>query len=147
MRTTCGFVSDRRIVISRKARCACSLTVTGFYKKLNNSISFGQFARSFTNNGSTQTVQILGPSNSDEGGKLMGVEAGFQTFFDFLPGLLSGLGTQLNYTFVHQSDIDNSNLLNASSSANVGAVGAGQPALGGTGSADLTCSSVSSQGQ
>ncbi|MDT8757677.1 TonB-dependent receptor [Sphingomonas psychrotolerans] len=111
-----------------------SITLTGFYKKLNNSISFGQFARTFTNNGSSQTVQILGPANSGEGGKLMGVEAGFQTFFDFLPGPLSGLGTQLNYTYVHQSDITNSNLLNASSSANVGAVGAGQPALGGAGS-------------
>jgi hypothetical protein len=34
----------------------------------------------------------------------------FQTFFDFLPGAWSGLGTQLNYTHVRQSGIDNSNL-------------------------------------
>jgi TonB-dependent receptor len=111
-----------------------SITLTGFYKKLNGSISFGQFARTFTNGSSTQTVQVLGPANSDDGGELLGFEGGFQTFFDFLPGVLSGLGTQLNYTYVHQSGINNSNLLNASSSANVGAVGAGQPALGGTGS-------------
>ncbi|PSJ40660.1 TonB-dependent receptor [Sphingomonas deserti] len=111
-----------------------SLTLTGFYKKLNNSISFGQFDRIFTNNGSTQTVRILGPSNADGGGELLGFEAAYQSFFDFLPGILSGLGTQLNYTYVHQSGINNSNLLNASSSGNVGAVGAGQPALGGTGS-------------
>lgn len=111
-----------------------SFTLTGFYKKLNGSVSFGQIARTFTNNGSSQTVQILGPANSDEGGKLTGAEVAVQTFFDFLPGPLSGLGAQLNYTFVHQSDISNSNLLNASSSANLGAVGAGQPALGGTGS-------------
>ncbi|AQR72809.1 TonB-dependent receptor [Sphingomonas sp. LM7] len=111
-----------------------SFTLTGFYKKLNGSISFGEMARTFTNNGSTQTVEILGPSNAEDGGKLMGAEVAFQSFFDFLPGLLSGLGTQLNYTYVHQSDINNSNLLNASSSANLGAVGAGQPALGGTGS-------------
>ncbi|QAY80024.1 TonB-dependent receptor [Sphingosinicella sp. BN140058] len=111
-----------------------SLTLTGFYKKLNNSISFGQFDRIFTNNGSTQTVRVLGPSNADGGGELLGFEAAYQSFFDFLPGILSGLGTQLNYTYVHQSGINNSNLLNASSSGNVGAVGAGQPALGGTGS-------------
>lgn len=112
-----------------------SITLTGFYKKLNGSITFGQFgATSFLNNGSTQTVQILGPANAKDGGELLGLEAGVQTFFDFLPGLLSGFGTQLNYTYVHQSGINNSNLLNASSSANLGAVGAGQPALGGTGS-------------
>lgn len=112
-----------------------SITLTGFYKKLNGSITFGEFgATSFANNGSTQTVRILGPANSADGGELLGFEAGLQTFFDFLPGVLSGLGTQLNYTYVHQSGINNSNLLNASSSANLGAVGAGQPALGGSGS-------------
>jgi TonB-dependent receptor len=110
-----------------------SVTLTGFYKQLNNSISFGQFNRTFTNGTSTQTVQLLGPHNADNGGKLMGVEVAYQSFFDFLPGLLSGLGAQLNYTYVHQSGINNSNLLNASSSGDVGAVGAGQPALGGTG--------------
>jgi hypothetical protein len=64
----------------------------------------------------------------------MGVEAAFQTFFDFLPGVLSGLGAQLNYTYVHQSGINNSNLFTASSSGDVGAFGAGQQSLGGTGS-------------
>lgn len=111
-----------------------SLTLTGFYKKLTNSISFGQFNRTFTNGTSTQTVQLLGPHNADKGGELLGFEAAYQSFFDFLPGILSGLGTQLNYTYVHQSGINNSNLLTASSSGDVGAVGAGQPALGGTGS-------------
>nr|WP_294810057.1 TonB-dependent receptor [uncultured Sphingomonas sp.] len=111
-----------------------SLTLTGFYKKLKNSISFGQFDRTLTNNGSTQTVRILGPANTDDGGELMGVEAAFQTFFDFLPGVLSGLGAQLNYTYVHQSGINNSNLFTASSSGDVGAFGAGQQSLGGTGS-------------
>lgn len=111
-----------------------SFTLNGFYKRLNGSISFGQFVRSFDNAGSAQTVQFLGPQNADKGGELLGAEVAYQTFFDFLPGLLSGLGTQLNYTFVHQSGISNSNLLNASSGGDVGAVGAGQPALGGTGS-------------
>jgi TonB-dependent receptor len=111
-----------------------SLTLTGFYKKLKNSISFGQFDRTLTNNGSTQAVRILGPANTDDGGELMGFEAAFQSFFDFLPGVLSGLGAQLNYTYVHQSGINNSNLFTASSSGDVGAFGAGQQSLGGTGS-------------
>ena len=111
-----------------------SFTLSGFYKKLHNTIAFGQFLRTFDNNGSTQTVQLLGPHNEKNGGELMGFEAAYQTFFTFLPGLLSGLGTQLNYTFVHPTGINNANLLNASSGGDVGAVGAGQPALGGTGS-------------
>ncbi|UIJ46965.1 TonB-dependent receptor [Sphingomonas cannabina] len=110
-----------------------SLTVGLFYKKLSNAIAYGQFARTIANGTSTQTVQINGPSNVKDGGKLLGAEVAYQTFFDFLPGLLSGLGAQLNYTYVHQSGINNSNLITASSSGDVGAFGAGQQALGGTG--------------
>lgn len=110
-----------------------SLTVGLFYKKLHNAISYGQFTRTIANGASTQTVQINGPSNVKDGGELMGAEVAFQTFFDFLPGLLSGLGTQLNYTYVHQSGINNSNLITASSSGDIGAFGAGQQALGGSG--------------
>jgi TonB-dependent receptor len=110
-----------------------AFTVDAFYKRLTNLVSYGQLLRNFTNNGSTQTVQVNGPINSSSVGKLYGFEANFQTFFTFLPGLLSGLGAQLNYTYVHQSGIDNSNLINATSGGDVGAIGAGQPALGGTG--------------
>ncbi|WP_395397697.1 TonB-dependent receptor [Novosphingobium sp. BL-8A] len=111
-----------------------SFTFTAFYKKLNNYITYGQFDREITNGSSTQQVQIIGPQNSKGGGKLKGFEAAFQTFFTFLPGALKGLGTQINYTYVDQSGISNSNLITASSSGDVGAFGAGQQALGGTGS-------------
>lgn len=110
-----------------------SFTLTGFYKKLENTVSYGQFSRTINNGASAQTVQILGPSNTRDGGELMGFEAAFQSFFDFLPGALKGLGTQLNYTYVKQSGISNTNLINASSGGDVGAFGAGQQALGGTG--------------
>ena len=110
-----------------------SFTIDGFYKKLNNAISYGLTTRELTNNGSTQLVQINGPQNINGGGELMGVEAAYQTFFTFLPGPFDGLGTQLNYTFVHQSGINNSNLINATSSGDVGSGGAGQAANGGTG--------------
>ncbi len=110
-----------------------SFTIDAFYKKLSNSIAYGQSFRNFTNNGSTQLVQVNGPQNVKKGGELYGFEASYQTFFTFLPGLLNGLGAQLNYTFVQQSGINNSNLINATSGGDVGAVGIGIPAAGGAG--------------
>jgi TonB-dependent receptor len=102
-----------------------------FYKKLKDSLSYANFGRDFTNNGSTQTAQILGPVNVADGGKLKGFEVAYQTFFDFLPGALKGLGLQANYTYVDQSDIHNSNLIDAVSGGGVGAVGAGVPVVTG----------------
>lgn len=87
-----------------------SFTVGVFYKKLNGSIAFGEFDREFDNNGTTQVVTVRGPRNGEGGGTLKGVEVGFQTFFDFLPGAWSGFGAQVNYTHVDQSGINNSNL-------------------------------------
>lgn len=87
-----------------------SFTVNLFYKRMNGSIAFGEFERAFANNDTTQRVIVRGPRNGKGGGTLKGVEVAFQTFFDFLPGAWSGLGTQLNYTHVRQSGIDNSNL-------------------------------------
>ncbi|MFL6620688.1 MAG: TonB-dependent receptor, partial [Povalibacter sp.] len=87
-----------------------SFTVGLFYKKLNGSIAFGEFAREFENNGVEQTVLVRGLRNGAGGGRLQGVEIAFQTFFDFLPGAWRGLGAQINYTHVSQSGINNSNL-------------------------------------
>ncbi|MFL6549966.1 MAG: TonB-dependent receptor [Povalibacter sp.] len=87
-----------------------SFTFGLFYKELNGSIAYGEFDREFENNGTTQVVTVRGPRNGEGGGKLKGVEVAFQTFFDSLPGAWSGLGTQLNYTHVSQSGINNSNL-------------------------------------
>jgi len=110
-----------------------SFTIDGFYKKLHNAVAFGQFYRDYTNNGSTQEVMVNGPVNVSKGGELYGFEAAYQTFFTFLPGLLNGLGMQLNYTFVQQKGINNSNVIDATSGGDVGASGAGVPAAGGTG--------------
>lgn len=110
-----------------------SFAVDAFYKRLTGLIAYGKSFRQLTNNGSTQLVQVNGPINSTGAGKLYGFEASYQTFFTFLPGLLSGLGMQANYTYVHQSGINNSNVIDATSSGDLGASGAGQPALGGTG--------------
>jgi TonB-dependent receptor len=110
-----------------------SLTFGLFFKKLSNALSQAQFTRSFTNNGATETAQILGPINTKDGGKIEGAEFAYQTFFDFLPGLLSGLGMQANYTYVNQIGIHNSNLITAGglTPGGVGAFGAGNEAVGG----------------
>jgi TonB-dependent receptor len=62
--------------------------VTGFIQK---------FAAEETIDGDTYLVTR--PRNSG-GGKIRGVEVTYQQFFDFLPGFLSGLGVQGNYTYV-----------------------------------------------
>jgi TonB-dependent receptor len=81
-----------------------------FYKKLNGSIAYGEFLRSFTNNGVTQNVLVRGPRNGEGGGELKGFEVAYQTFFDFLPAPWDGLGMQANYTHTKQEGISNSNL-------------------------------------
>ncbi len=43
--------------------------------------------------------QVSRPRNSGDG-KIRGFELTYQQFFDFLPGFLSGLGVQANYTYV-----------------------------------------------
>jgi TonB-dependent receptor len=108
-----------------------SLTLGLFYKKLTNSLSYSNFGREFTNNGATETAQILGPINEKDGGRLKGLEAAYQTFFDFLPNPFNGLGVQVNYTYVGQTGIRNSNLIDATSGGGVGAVGAGVPVVTG----------------
>jgi TonB-dependent receptor len=47
----------------------------------------------------TDVFTVTQPVNSD-GGSLKGFEVGFQTPFHFLPGFLSNLGIQANYTYV-----------------------------------------------
>jgi TonB-dependent receptor len=110
-----------------------SLTAGLFYKKLHNTLSQANFTRQFTNNGVTETAQILGPINEKDGGKIEGAELAYQTFFDFLPNPFDGLGAQVNYTYVHQSGIHNSNLVNAGAltAGGTGAFGAGNEAVGG----------------
>ena len=110
-----------------------SVTLGVFWKKLSNTLSQAQFTRPFTNGGVTEDVQILGPVNVKNGGKIEGAEFAYQTFFDFLPGLWSGLGMQANYTYVNQIDIHNSNLVDVGglTTGGLGAYGAGNEAVGG----------------
>lgn len=49
------------------------------------------------------------PANSDEPATLWGIEAQAERRFDFLPGVLSGFGVFLNYTYTHSSRTDRYN--------------------------------------
>ena len=80
-----------------------------FYKKFDNYIQYGIFNVNVTRGGTTRTVQVTGPANG-KGAKIEGFELDYQRFFDFLPGLLNGLGMQANLTFVKNSGVPNANL-------------------------------------
>jgi len=86
-----------------------SLTAAVFYKKFNNYIQYGNYIRTFTNNGVTRDVSINGPITGD-GANLKGFEIAYQSFLDQLPGAWSGLGYQVNFTYVQNHGITNANL-------------------------------------
>lgn len=87
-----------------------SVTVAAFLKDIKGIVNGGANVRSFTSpSGVTTDVLVNGPVNSD-GGTLKGVEFAYQQTYDFLPGFLSGLGSQLSYTYVDAGEFGNSNL-------------------------------------
>lgn len=87
-----------------------SLTVSGFLKKIKGIVNGGATVRRFTSpSGVSTDVLVNGPTNSDAG-TLKGFEVAYQQSYDFLPGILSGLGTQLTYTYVDGGEFGNSNL-------------------------------------
>ena len=95
------------------------LTVAGFYKNLSDIIldNFG-YNRSFTNNGQSYTATVTGPNNGAGHSKIKGVEVSYQQTYDFLPGLLRGLGSQATYTFVDAGNVPNSLPANAANDGN-----------------------------
>ncbi|MBW6526422.1 TonB-dependent receptor [Sphingomonas sp. RHCKR7] len=66
--------------------------VQGFITNLNSQVDLGY----------PSLVTVNRPENGGKG-RLQGAEVAFQTFFDFLPGVLSGFGTQLNATYIDAS--------------------------------------------
>lgn len=84
------------------------LTGTVFYKTLDNIIlDNSPFTRTFTNNGQTYTVTGNGPVNASGTGRVKGAELSYQQTYDFLPGLLRGLGLQASYTYVETNSLPN----------------------------------------
>jgi TonB-dependent receptor len=84
-----------------------SLTFNAFYKDLKGFFYSGITERQITNNGVTFPVFVRGPSNFPENGNVKGFEVAYQQTFDFLPGLLSGLGVNANYTHVKSKGVPN----------------------------------------
>jgi TonB-dependent receptor len=53
-------------------------------------------------NGQRHDFLVTGPVNGQDA-RVSGIEAGFQTYFDKLPGVFSGLGVSANYTYIDSS--------------------------------------------
>ncbi|WP_285712973.1 TonB-dependent receptor domain-containing protein [Erythrobacter oryzae] len=89
-----------------------SVTLNAFAKDIKGIVNNGADIVDFTSpSGVTLDVEVNGPDNRQDG-LLKGVELSYQQTYDFLPGLLSGLGSQLTYTYVDGSDFQNTNLAN-----------------------------------
>lgn len=73
-----------------------SASVAAFYRDLDGFI--GNYTQ-VVNDPIYGRLQLNRPENAGKG-RIKGVEASAQTFFDFLPGLLSGLGVQANGTYL-----------------------------------------------
>ena len=84
-----------------------SLTINAFAKDLSgivdNVVEIVNFSSPKV---PSLNVEVNRPVNQQDG-TLKGVEIAYQQTYDFLPGLLSGLGTQLTYTYVDGSDFSN----------------------------------------
>ncbi|WP_235510604.1 TonB-dependent receptor [Tsuneonella troitsensis] len=77
-----------------------SITAAFFLKDIKGIVSNGIDLVEYTSPGGTSLeVEVNGPINS-QGGTLKGVELAYQQTYDFLPGILSGFGSQLTYTYV-----------------------------------------------
>lgn len=81
---------------------ANALTFAAFYKDISNYISTMDSTQTVTRNGVTQVFKYNPPVNGGHG-NIKGFELGYTMFFDHLPGLLSGLGFNGNYTFIANS--------------------------------------------
>lgn len=89
-----------------------SLTASFFLKDIKGIVNTGVGQVTYTSpSGVTVDTQLEGPIN-DQKGTLTGFELAYQQTYDFLPGLLSGLGSQLTYTYVDGGDFSNPNLAN-----------------------------------
>ncbi|MBB5519659.1 TonB-dependent receptor [Amphiplicatus metriothermophilus] len=76
-----------------------SLAFAAFYKDISDYVVIQRAPETFTFGGETFTFEVLRQTNAEEG-TLKGFEVQYQQFYDFLPGPLSGLGVQANFTFI-----------------------------------------------
>lgn len=91
-----------------------SLTVDYFQKNVHDFFYQSLLNIPYTNNGVTETAYVTAPANYHGVGKIKGVEVGYQQTFDFLPGILSGLGASGTYSHITSRGLPNSLLSNVS---------------------------------
>lgn len=72
-----------------------SVYVTGFKKRVDGFLTTVSNPETYGG----VTYQVSRPQNTNPG-DIKGVEVGYQQFYDFLPGWMSGLGLQANYTWI-----------------------------------------------
>jgi len=81
-----------------------SITLSGFYKNINDTITLGALPVPSPDGGNIEIegfpIQFNTSINSQENAEIKGVELAYKQFYDFLPGPLSGLGVQFNYTYI-----------------------------------------------
>ncbi|MXP28239.1 TonB-dependent receptor [Porphyrobacter algicida] len=85
-----------------------SLTIDAFYKDVQGFFYQSVVSSPIENNGVAFDFLTRGPANYDGHGKIKGVEIAYQQTFDFLPGILSGLGFTGNYSYIDSSGLPNS---------------------------------------
>jgi TonB-dependent receptor len=86
------------------------LSLALFHKRLKGVLTNGTERLEFTNNGATFDALVTTPVNSDEVGKVRGLELAYQQVYDFLPGFLSGFGLNATYTYVKSKGVRQSTL-------------------------------------
>jgi TonB-dependent receptor len=75
---------------------SANLAYVGLFKKLVKGYEASGIQQMTFNN----VVYDIGTNTNLGKGTIQGLETGYTQFFDFLPGLWSGLGVQANYTYV-----------------------------------------------
>lgn len=102
-----------------------SLTVNGFIKDLGGIVDNVVEVVNFSSpQVPSLDVELNRPVNQQDG-TLKGVEIAYQQTYDFLPGFLKGLGSQLTYTYVDGTDFRNTDR-----AGTLGPFAAGQPLAG-----------------
>ncbi len=117
------------------------LSAALFVKDIKGIVSSGTGLVNYTApSGTSEDVIINGPAN-DISGRLKGFELAYQQTYDFLPGLLSGLGSSFTYTYVDGSDFPNPNISGIGSPSVTS--GAGRPLNNGPFAGQLPLAGVS----
>jgi TonB-dependent receptor len=84
------------------------LTASLFYKELRNVVTNDTFSSQIPVGSGVAFITGYQPVNSPDVGKVKGLELSYQQNYSFLPGLLSGLGLQANYTYVDSKGVKQS---------------------------------------